>query len=131
MVYGKPLSSENKNKDTYYLVQDFVKGDILRDRRKELKTNEHLKNQLIVIAILSLYLYEAKSLMPDFRPAVILTDGANWFVNTNNIVIGEDDCMKIIDTRWMWSLSLNIVQRGLAIPEMTRMSITNFLNSGI
>lgn len=127
LLYGKSITPENKEKETFFICQDFVEGITLHDYPRE-DLNEVQRDRLLLLALCTLYMHMAVGLVPDLRPRYIISEGNDWFSMTENIMVKGDD-ITFIDTRWFWHVDDNIVKRGLLIPELTLNSAKSYLVS--
>lgn len=116
LLVGKSISRENKGKNTYFIVQEFVKGTLMHDY-EESDLTEDTKKQMILLVYLILLMNYQIHLVPDTRPRYPLLQVNNWLTKTDNIILNKDE-IKFIDTRWLWDYNSNIIKRGVVIPDM-------------
>lgn len=117
LLYGKSIAPENKGKETFFIVQQYVEGIPLHDVAIEALTIER-KRELGLFLYLILFLRHETGLIPDTRPRYPLTQAMQWLLKTDNIIVGAEG-LSFIDTRWFWNQNDSFVQRGLFIPEWT------------
>lgn len=67
MGYGRSISKENKNKETSYIVQEFIDGVPFCDKKLEDFSQEELI-QVYFLCILILIFYIQTGKIPDTRP---------------------------------------------------------------
>jgi hypothetical protein len=116
-LFGKSISKQNKEKDTYLIFQEFVEGLSLRNfkiQALEQKTKRQLK--LLVVLMLGLYFETGK--LVDTRPKYPVIEFLRWLDKTDNIFVDNSGNVKFIDTRWMWDSKKNLFARGFVIPEL-------------
>lgn len=116
LLIGQSISPENKGKDTCFIVQKFVKGDLLHDLEVKDLAPE-IKKQMALMTYLILLMHYQIHIVPDTRPRYPILQVGNWLMKTDNIMITKDQ-VKFIDTRWFWDAKSNIIKRGVIIPEM-------------
>jgi len=126
LFYGKSISPQNKGRDTSFIVQAFVKGNVIHDVDE---TNLPIENtrQLILLLYLILLMDYQTGLLPDTRPKYMATQAYDWLLKTENIMLSKDG-IKFIDTRWMWDRNTNFVKRGFIIPEMIENLAKGYIN---
>jgi hypothetical protein len=117
LLYGKSISPENNGRDTYYIIQEFVKGDLLHDVDDRLLPPD-IKKQMILMVYLMLLMDYQIHLVPDTRPRYPLLQAYNFLTKTDNIIVTKNNGIKFIDTRWFWDRKSNFIKRGLLIPDM-------------
>lgn len=125
LLFGKSFSEENKGKDTYFIFQEMFQGRMLHDISID-QVDHKTKNRLVLLGYILLLMSITKELVPDLRPRYFVTEGYDWFFNTDNIMVSDTE-VKFIDTRWMWNMKDNVVKRGIIIPELTIESTKKFL----
>jgi hypothetical protein len=116
LLVGKSISRENKGKNTYYIVQEYIKGTLMHDNDESSLTME-TKRQMVLLVYLILLMNYQIHLVPDTRPRYPIMQVNNWLTKTDNIILNKDD-VKFIDTRWLWDYNSNIIKRGIIIPDM-------------
>jgi len=116
LLVGKSISPMNNKKNTYFIVQEFIKGTLLHDVDEE-KLENVVKEQMVLLAYLILLMNFQIHLVPDTRPRYFLAPGVNWLTKTDNIIL-TNVSVKFIDTRWFWDYKSNLIKRGLIIPDM-------------
>ena len=126
LLYSGSISEENSNNDTYYIVQEYVKGDLFHDA-DELKAPEIVQSKLLLVAVLVLIMAMLEDKVPDMRPRYMMGESRDWFGLTDNVIVNDSEVF-FIDTRWLWDLKGNFVQRGLLIPEITIESAKRFIH---
>jgi hypothetical protein len=116
LLVGKSISKENRNKTTYFIVQEYVKGTLMHDYDDSTLSPE-IRSQLILLVYLILLMNYQIHLVPDTRPRYPIIQIDNWLTKTDNIMLNNKE-VKFIDTRWLWDYNSNIIKRGLFIPDM-------------
>lgn len=129
LLYGKSISPVNQGKPTYFIFQQYIKGNTFHDVKKKSMSLPLLK-QSALFAYLCLYMSLKDKMIPDLRPRHVISQAHDWFGKTDNLII-SDTGMYMIDTRWMWNLGDNIVKRGGIIPEQILLSTRNYLNKSL
>lgn len=66
--YGTSVSKENKNKETSYIIQEFISGTPFADKKLEHFSKEELK-QISLLTIITLIFYIQTGKIPDTRPS--------------------------------------------------------------
>lgn len=122
MAYGTSLSKENKNKDTSYIIQEFISGTAFANKKLEDFSREELK-QIYLLTLISLIFYIQTGKIPDTRPSHDPKHWWQWFLHTENIFSTEKRGIQMIDTRWLWSVDENVIKRGIIIPELILQSV--------
>jgi hypothetical protein len=117
LLYGESYAPENREKKTFYLFQEFIRGHTLHDTDLELMSLEH-RQQLTVFLTLMLLMYEEIGLVPDMRPRYLITEAVDWLAKTDNVIVGEKGLV-LIDTGWFWERHAPLVRRGIILPERT------------
>jgi hypothetical protein len=116
LLIGKAVSAENKGRNTYYIIQEFVKGDLLHDMNVGQFSNEIKKQMALMVYLMLLMRYQI-NLVPDTRPRYPFLQINNWLTKTDNVILTKDQ-VKFIDTRWFWDYKSNFIKRGAIIPDM-------------
>lgn len=116
LLYGKSISKENKGKNTQLIFQEFLRGELLHDIKRQKMPKRQLHELILMIYLLLLMHYQL-GIVPDTRPRYVFTEAYNWLTKTDN-VMQTSDGLKFIDTRWFWDSNSNFVRRGLIIPNM-------------
>lgn len=117
LLYGKSISPENHNKDTYFLFQEYIKGKHLHDWKIN-QEDRLIAEQLVVLTVLILLMHLETGYVPDTRPRYMMIEAYDWLTKTDNIIIAKET-VKFIDTRLIWNINDNIVKRGVFIPART------------
>ncbi len=126
LLVGDSIAPENKGKKTFFIVQKFVKGDMLHDV-DDRKLPPVVQKQLVLLTYLILLMNYQIHIVPDTRPRYPLLQVYNWLTKTDNIIVNQDQ-VKFIDTRWFWDNKSNFIKRGLVIPEMIIGLAKNYIN---
>lgn len=126
LLIGKGVSNENQNRTTFFIVQEFVKGELLHDLDPKL-LSPFIKKQLTLMIYLILLMNYQIHLVPDTRPRYPILQVSNWLTKTDN-VIASNDQLKFIDTRWFWDYNSNPIKRGLIIPDMIINLAKSYIN---
>ncbi|HEX9804300.1 MAG TPA: hypothetical protein VGA67_01335 [Candidatus Dojkabacteria bacterium] len=126
LVVGESISPQNKSKDTYYIIQEQVKGRNMHDTKMS-KLNQSQRKQLAGIIYMTLVMIKDTGLIPDMKPKRI-NMANHWLAKTDNLIWGKDG-LKLVDTRWFWDYYKNPLRRGLIIPELMVNSCKFYLNS--
>lgn len=129
LLYGKSFTDKNKGNDTYFIFQEYIKGQLLHDH-KSFKDEKINLAYSILLAYLVLLISAKENYIPDLRPRNVASKINDWFLKTDNVMLTENG-LKFIDTRWMWGLDDNLVKRGVLIPEMTLESTKLFIKSAL
>lgn len=120
-------ASNNEKKQTYYIVQEYIKGEILGNVNEEL-LNEELLCKLIILLSLIIYMTFNNSLLLDTRPENHLSGITEWFRKTGNIIINiRDNTVNVVDTRTVWHPNKAPLQRTMIIPSLIENSVFNAL----
>lgn len=120
-------SSSSKKKQTYYIVQEYVKGEILGHINEEL-LNQDLISRLIILLSLILYMTFNNSILLDTRPENILLGITEWFRKTGNIIVNiKEGSVSVVDTRTVWHPRKAFMQRTMIIPSLIENSVCNAL----
>lgn len=123
MSYGTSISPENKGKETSYIIQEFIKGTPFSSKNiDDFSQKELLQIYLLCLTILVFYIQTGK--IPDTRPNNDPKHWWQWFLHTENIFSTPSQGIKMIDTRWLWSVDSNLIKRGIIIPELILQSVT-------
>lgn len=121
LLYGPSISPENKGKPTYFIVQEFIKGELLHDLEED-DFSEGVIYQLIILIYMILLMRIHEHLLPDTRPRYPLMEVSDWIMKTDNIIASKKR-VTFIDTRWFWDMRDNWVKRGGIIPgQIIRLS---------
>jgi hypothetical protein len=126
LLFGPSLSAQNEGLPTSFIVQAFVSGQPLHDI-DPLTLPRDSQAQLTLLLLLMLLLHEEEGLVPDTRPRSLLTQGHEWLLKTDNILIGPATGVTIVDTRWCWRTRGNLAVRGGPIPDLTLLSARQLL----
>lgn len=126
LLIGQGVSSENKGRTTFFIVQEFVKGELLHDLEPKLLESNVRKQLALMIYLILLMNYQIH-LVPDTRPRYPILQVGNWLTKTDNIIATEDK-IKFIDTRWFWDYNSNPIKRGLIIPDMIINLAKSYIN---
>lgn len=126
LLVGKSVSPENKGKNTYYIVQEFVKGELLHDMEVGQFSNEIRMQMALMVYLILLMRYQI-NLVPDTRPRYPFLQIGNWLTKTDNVILTKDK-VKFIDTRWFWDYKANYIKRGAIIPDMIINLAKNYIN---
>ena len=126
LLTGKSISPENKGRNTFYIVQQFVKGELLHDVNSRDYPQE-VKKQLALLVYLILLMRYQINLVPDTRPRYPIMQLNNYLTKTDNIILCQDQ-VKFIDTRWFWDIKSNFIKRGLIIPDLIINLSKNYIN---
>ncbi|HEC63875.1 MAG TPA: hypothetical protein ENI23_01120 [bacterium] len=119
VIFGAPRKA--KTKKTYFIVQEWVEGDTLEQTLEEDMSKE-IYGRLLVFIILSLHLFEQEQKLVDMRGKSLVN--TNWFVRTENIIVNiETEDVKFIDTRWLWDMTGNFVEKGILSADMVLHSL--------
>lgn len=116
LLIGQSISPENKNKDTFFIVQQFIKGSLLHDEDIQ-KLDVKIRKQMVLLIYLILLMNMQIHIVPDTRPRYPILQIGNWLMKTDNIIV-NNDMVKFIDTRWFWDTKANFIKRGAVIPSM-------------
>ena len=122
MSYGTSISEENRGKKTSYITQEFIAWDPLSERKLEDFSREDL-SQIYLLCILILIFYIQTGKMPDTRPTNDPKHWWQWLLHTENIFVTPQDGIKMVDTRWLWSIDENLIKRWIIIPELILQSV--------
>ncbi|MFQ5493077.1 MAG: hypothetical protein ACE5DX_02885 [Candidatus Dojkabacteria bacterium] len=114
LLFGQSISPENKGKPTYFIVQEFIKGELLHDTENE-ELSDQVLSQLIILIYLILVMHMKDHLLPDTRPRYPLLEANDWLTKTDNIIVSKKR-LTFIDTRWFWDTRGNFIKRGGIIP---------------
>lgn len=120
--YGTSVSKENKNKETSYIIQEFISGTPFADKKLEHFSKEELK-QISLLTIITLIFYIQTGKIPDTRPSHDPKHWWQWFLHTENIFSTESRGIQMIDTRWLWNVDENVIKRWIIIPELILQSV--------
>ena len=126
LLIGDSISEENKGKPTFFIVQKFVKGQLLHDV-DDRKLSTDVQKQLVLLTYLILLMNYQIHLVPDTRPRYPLFQAYNWLTKTDNIIVSENQ-VKFIDTRFFWDYKASFVRRGFVIPDMIIGLSKNYIN---
>ena len=121
--YGKSISQENKGKETSYIIQEFIKWTPFSEKKIEDFDEEELL-QIYLLCIIILIFYTQTGKIPDTRPNNDPKHWGQWFMHTENIFSTPSEWIKMIDTRWLWSVDSNLIKRWIIIPELILQSVT-------
>jgi len=114
VILSKPTKS--KFEKTFYIIQEWAEGHPLSDSIEE-DFSKKVLGRLIVFIILSLFLFEQEQKVIDTRGSGVFN--TNWFEETENVVINTDtDEVKFIDTRSLWDLTGNFIEKGIFSSDM-------------
>lgn len=127
LLYGEAMHPSAKGKNSSFIFQQLVSGNPLHDISPN-ELGERVRLQLILFVVSILTLIATKGFVPDLRPKNLLSEANDWMWKTENLFINPLG-PKLVDTRWLWSISDNLVKRGFLIPELTISSLKKFLNS--
>ena len=116
LLIGQSISPENKNKDTFFIVQQFIKGNLLHDEDIQ-KLDIKIRKQMVLLIYLILLMNMQIHIVPDTRPRYPILQIGNWLMKTDNIIVNNDN-VKFIDTRWFWDTKANFIKKGAVIPSM-------------
>lgn len=123
MGYGASISPENKGKETSYIIQEFIQGKPFSEKKiEDFSQTELLQIYLLCLLMLIFYIQTGK--IPDTRPNNDPKHWGQWFMHTENVFATETDGIKMVDTRWLWSVDSNLIKRGIIIPELILQSVT-------
>lgn len=125
LLIGKSISKENKEKNTFYIFQEFVNGIELHDVPDD-KYDNKTKKELALMLYLLLLFHHLYGLLPDMRPRHTVMEAMNWTTNTDNVIV-SDLGLKFIDTRWFWEVDSNFVRRGFIVPDIMIRQTKSFL----
>jgi hypothetical protein len=125
LLIGKSISPINKDKNTYFIVQEFIKGTLLHDIDEKTISN-NIKRQMVLLSYLILLMNYQTHLVPDTRPRNYFNPSSSWLTKTDNIIVSENS-VKFIDTRWLWDYKSNPIKRGLIIPDMILNNTKSYL----
>lgn len=123
MGYGASISPENKGKETSYIIQEFISGKPFSEKKLEDFSQTELL-QIYLLCLLMLVFYIQTGKIPDTRPNNDPKHWGQWFMHTENVFATETDGIKMVDTRWLWSVDSNLIKRGIIIPELILQSVT-------
>ncbi|MCA9376847.1 hypothetical protein H6763_01410 [Candidatus Nomurabacteria bacterium] len=126
LLYSGSISEENSGNDTYYIVQEYVRGELFHDA-DELEAPDIVQAKLLLVAVLVLVMAMLEDKVPDMRPRYMMGESRDWFGLTDNVIVNDTEVF-FVDTRWLWDLKGNFVQRGLFIPEITIESAKRFIH---
>lgn len=126
LLYGKSISKENEGKNTSYIIQEFVKGNVLHDIDQTALPIEVTRELILLLYLILLMDYQT-GLLPDTRPKYIVIQAYDWLLETDNVML-SDKGIKFIDTRWMWKKGWNPIRRGIIIPEMIENLAKGYIN---
>ena len=124
LLYGDPVSPENKGKKTYFIFQEFIRGKTLYEHDVKNFTGKFRK-LMILLSFLILLLAKKERIVPDLRPRYILQNH-DWFGDTDNIIVNRSD-LKMVDTRRVWETDSNFVKRGFVVPELVTLRAKHYL----
>ncbi|KXK09293.1 hypothetical protein H3C67_05145 [Candidatus Dojkabacteria bacterium] len=117
LLYGKSISPQNKGRDTYFIIQKFVEGELLHDLNID---NDDFSDaviyQLIILIYLILLMRMKDNLLPDTRPRYPVKEVSDWLLKTDNIIVSSKR-VTFVDTRWLWNTKDNIIKKGIIIPS--------------
>ncbi len=125
LLAGKSICPENKEKVTYYIFQEYIKGDLLHDVKYKDLPKKDLYQLIVLIYLIILMEYQI-GILPDTRPRHPF-EVYNWLTKTDNI-IKTDAGMKYIDTRWFWHSRGNIATRGVLLPNFIKTLAAFYIN---
>lgn len=120
--YGTALSKENKNKETSYIVQEFIAWVPFAEKKLDQFSQEELR-QVFLLTIITLIFYIQTGKIPDTRPSHDPKHWWQWFLHTENIFATPSRGIQMIDTRWLWSVDENVIKRWIIIPELILQSV--------
>ena len=130
LLIGQGISKENERKTTFFIIQEFVEGQLLHDLDPK-KLDHPIQRQLALMLYLILLMNYQIHIVPDTRPRYPILQINNWLTKTDNIIVNNQQ-IKFIDTRWFWDYNANPIKRGLIIPDMilnlTKIYINVLLN---
>jgi len=124
LLYGDSITENNKQ--TYFILQKYTEGVTLHDSHLW-KNKDKYRKDIIELCLLMLYLDKMEGLMPDTRPKYMMFESYDWLGKTENIIITNDNKLKLIDTRLIWDKNDNWIKRGLIIPSITTKGIKAYL----
>jgi len=124
LLYGDSITE--KHKQTYFILQKYASGTTLHDLKNVDKTEEYNK-QIVELCLIMLYLDKMEGLMPDTRPKYMMFESYDWLGKTDNIIMTDNNELKLIDTRLIWDKNDNWIKRGLLIPGITNKVIKSYL----
>lgn len=125
LLYGTSLSKKNKQRKTFFVVQERLEGTTLHDMPLSKLAHEQ-KMQLAVLLYLLVLFREETGIVPDTRPRFPLLQAYDWLTKTDNILFTESG-LKFIDTRWFWNEKHGWVSGGLFLPHLTMHNTRNLL----
>ncbi len=121
MCYGTAISKENKKKQTSYIVQEFMEWQPLVDVDIS-KLNRDEITQIYFLCLLILIFYQHTGKVPDTRPSSDMKNWWQWLMKTENIFLTSSG-VKMVDTRWFWTVDDNLIKRWILIPELIIQSV--------
>jgi len=123
MAYGTSISEENKGRETSYILQEYIVWTPFSEKKIEQFGEEELL-QVYLLSIIMLVFYIQTGKIPDTRPNNDPKHWWQWFMHTENVFSTPSQGIKMIDTRWLWSVDSNLIKRGIIIPELILQSVT-------
>lgn len=127
LLYGPSITPSQKNKNTSFIIQEYLKGEHLHDITLTEMSRQH-KEKLILFLLLILKFNLDTKLLPDLRPRYLITQAYDWFYSTDNILLTPQNQVYYLDTRWLWPKSFrNPLRRGLIFPELILNSTKRWL----
>lgn len=126
LLYGESITPQNQKRNTYFIVQQFVRGKLMHDIPEEDLSDATLY-QLIIMIYLILLMNMKDHLLPDTRPRYPAFQAHNWLTLTDNIMVSKKR-LTFIDTRWFWDTKANLVQRGAFISSQIIRLCKFFIN---
>lgn len=117
LCYWAAVSEENKEKNTSYIIQEFLSGKPLSDMDMDDFSREQLL-QMYLFCLLALLFFVHTGCVLDTRPSKDPKHWAHWLMKTENIFVTHDRGIQLLDTRWLWNTHSNLVRRWVLIPEL-------------
>lgn len=127
IAIGTSIAPANKERKTSLIFQEFISGNPLY--KVDLPTQpENIQHQMILFALLTLFMAKEENILPDTRPYTLLGAGADWLTKTDNIVVSEEG-LRFVDTRWHWETRPKSIRRGIIIAPLIIRSAQRILRT--
>lgn len=128
LVVGEGWHPDNKQRQTYFIFQEFIPGQAIHDiSLTHLVADDNKRHELILFTFLLLLFYKHEKLVIDTRPRSPAAQIHQWLMKTDNIFVSESG-LTLIDTRSCWHAEDDLFRRGLLIPDVTMWNIQWWFN---